>query len=305
LSRLLEILADRESGASEIERRLSQAWLDERPLAAAVVLESITDVVLERFAAMANLLAWVDTMWSLLESGDAAPDARLRAWLENRLEQGAGAPLEIGRRLAPLLERRPIVFTLSRSGTLLAALAAARLAGAEPRVRIAESRPEGEGLRMAADLVSRGLETMLLPDFALASLLGGFHPHGTGLVASPAESMLLVGADGIASSHFVNKTGTAALALVAREAGIPLLVAAGPEKLLPESLAPASEIGVEPWDAARGAVPGSRFDLERVANQWVDRFVLPEGVLRPASLAARIARRRVSRHLTARLAERG
>ncbi len=302
LDALLDVLADRQSGASEIERRLCATWLEAEPADPAAALTRLTDVILERYPAMANLLGWADRMWRLCEAGEVGRAGRLRAWLGERLDEIDTAPLEIGRRLTGLLDKRPIVFTLSRSGTLLGALAAARLAGARPRVRVAESRPEGEGVLLAADLVAQGIETAVLPDFALASLLGGFRPRGLELAAATGESLLLLGADGVTTDSFVNKTGTAALARVARAAGVPVIVAVGRDKLLPPRLAPAGRIGAEPWDTGHRGVPGRRFDFERVANRQVDRFVLPDAELLPGELAARIAERPISRHLAARLA---
>lgn len=305
LDALLDILADRESGASEIERRLCGAWLAAEPADAPAALTRVTDVILERYPAMANLMGWADQMWGLVEAGEVGRDDRIGTWLEARLDEIDTTPIDIGRRLAGRLALRPVVFTLSRSGTILGALVAARLDGAHPRVLVAESRPEGEGLLLAADLVDQGIETAVLPDLTLASLLGGFRPRGLDLAASPEESMLLVGTDGITTEAFVNKAGTGALAREARAAGIPVIVAAGYDKLLPATLAPAATIAAEPWDAGRSGVPGRRFDFERVDCQLVDRFVLPDRELGVDELAEAVAEREVSRHMRGRLAGSG
>lgn len=302
LDRLLEILVDRRSGASEIERRLCEGWLAAAPDDPPAALGPVTDAILERYPAMANLVGWADSLWRLWEAGEAGRDGRLRGWLAARLEEIETTPAAIGRRLRPALAERPVVFTLSRSGTVLGALAGARLAGTAPRVYVAESRPEGEGLLLAADLVARGIEAAVLPDFSLASLLGGFRPRGLELESTPERSMLLVGADGVTAEAFVNKAGTAALAQVARAAGVPVVVAAGSDKLLPPRLAQAGRIGVEPWSSGHPGVPGRRFDFERVDNGLVDSFVLPDAVLTADELARRIVERRVSREMSARLA---
>lgn len=301
LDALLDVLADRESGASEIERRLCRVWLDAGPADAPTALTRVTDVVLERYPAMANLMGWADHLWRLCEAGEVGRDDRIRAWLLRRLDEIETAPVDIGRRLVDLLDERPVVFTLSRSSTILGALAAARLAGAHPEVHVAESRPEGEGVLLAADLVEQGIDATVLPDFSLASLLGGFRPRGLDLAAAPEESVLLLGADGITVDVFMNKTGSAALARVARAAGVPVLVVAGRDKLLQPLLAPAAHIAAEPWNTGHAGVPGRRFDFEEIDNAMVDRFVLPEMDLSPEELASRIAERPISRHLAERL----
>lgn len=304
LDALLDVLADRESGASEVERRLCAAWLAAEPADPEAALGRVTDVILGRYPAMANLMGWADHMWRLVEAGEVGRGDRVRAWLRDRLDEAETAPVGIGRRLVALLAERPVVFTLSRSGTVLGALAAARLAGARPRVLVAESRPEGEGLLLAADLVAQGIETAALPDFSLASLLGGFRPRGLDLAADPGESVLLVGADGVTIDCFINKAGTATLARTARAAGVPVVVVAGADKLLLPRLAPALRIAAEPWDTGRRGVPGRRFDFERVPIGLADRLVLPDAELRPDEVADRIAERPISRRLGELLAER-
>ncbi len=49
-------------------------------------------------------------------------------------------------------------------------------------------------------------------------------------------SIVLVGADGVSESDFVNKIGTYPLALAAREAGVPFHVAASLDRFISEAL---------------------------------------------------------------------
>ncbi|MBL8899219.1 MAG: S-methyl-5-thioribose-1-phosphate isomerase [Planctomycetes bacterium] len=103
------------------------------------------------------------------------------------------------------------------SGTALAVIYAARAAGKQVRVFADETRPLLQGARLTAWELSRsGVPVTLLVDGASASLLR------TGLVAA-----VFVGADRIAANGDVaNKIGTLAVALAAREFGVPFYVVA-------------------------------------------------------------------------------
>ncbi|MBK9383953.1 MAG: S-methyl-5-thioribose-1-phosphate isomerase [Planctomycetes bacterium] len=103
------------------------------------------------------------------------------------------------------------------TGTALAAVYAARAAGKRVQVYADETRPLLQGARLTAWELSRaGIPVTLLVDGASASLLR------TGLVAA-----VFVGADRIAANGDVaNKIGTLAVALAAREFGVPFYVVA-------------------------------------------------------------------------------
>lgn len=114
-----------------------------------------------------------------------------------------------------------LVLTLSRSGTVVAAL---RQADPPPEVVVAASQPEGEGVEVAEALAEAGLGVTLVADAAVAHVL-----------ASEPIDLVLVGADAVLpSGRVVNKTGTHAAALAARAAGIPFVVACTSDKVRPD-----------------------------------------------------------------------
>ncbi len=111
------------------------------------------------------------------------------------------------------------VLTLSRSGTVRDALAAAR------RVFVAESRPAREGVGVAEDLATEidasGPAVALLTDAAVAHVL-----------ATEEVDRVVVGADAILpDGRVVNKTGTRAAALAARREGVPVDAVAASDKV--------------------------------------------------------------------------
>jgi translation initiation factor 2B subunit (eIF-2B alpha/beta/delta family) len=204
------------------------------------------------------------------------------------------------------------VATLSRSGTVLAALREAR-----PAVLVGESRPAREGVAVAETLAADGLDVTLTTDAALPALLGGpvaapdpgrdragpKTETGTGDLPAPdaepadagtadgkpaddpAVDAVLVGADAVlADGSVVNKAGTRALALAAAHEGVPTYVAAARDKVRPDEVvhgesgdAAAVYDGDEP---VRVACP----TFDRTPAALVDGVVTEDGVLDVATV---------------------
>lgn len=283
---LTALLADRRSGASEIESALrgalaAVAGRDEARVEAA--LEEITEAVVERFPCMAPLVCLLDEAWAAWRSGGAPAVARLAR--EGRTDELPAAPAQL---LAAAGGRLGRVLTLSRSGTVLAALRtltpAGGTAGEGLEVLLGEGRPEGEGEAMAADLRAAGYRVAVVVDAALPALAAG-HPAPPGLREEPDRTAVLLGCDSVGPGGFVNKVGSYALARAAAEAGTPVLVLGGLAKLVPADLP-------LPWERETAAASGAerlRFDFERVPLALATRFLLAGEALGPEALARRLA----------------
>jgi translation initiation factor 2B subunit (eIF-2B alpha/beta/delta family) len=110
------------------------------------------------------------------------------------------------------------VLTLSRSGTVVAAL---RQADPLPHIIIAASEPGREGVAVAEALSHDGIDVTLLPDAAVATIL-----------ARGEVDVVLVGADTVLpNGDVVNKVGTLAAALSARTYQVPCYVVAATDKV--------------------------------------------------------------------------
>jgi translation initiation factor 2B subunit (eIF-2B alpha/beta/delta family) len=141
--------------------------------------------------------------------------------VRERAAEAAEAALDADDAAAALAGERcgASVATLSRSGTVLAALRAT-----EPAVLIGESRPACEGTEIAAELADDGLDVTLTTDAALAGELAARDPD-----------TVLVGADAVlADGSVVNKIGTRGLALAAARESVPVYVAAAVDKVRPD-----------------------------------------------------------------------
>ena len=158
------------------------------------------------------------------------------------------------------------VLTLSRSATVTAAL----LAGRPSHVLVAESRPGGEGVPLAAELAAGGLAVTLIPDAALAAV---------------SMELVIVGADAIRppAGSVVNKVGTRLAALAAREAGVPFFAVAATDKI---GEVPRAELQRELADtelAAEG-VPMRAPLFEITPSALVSGVITERGTLSPRDI---------------------
>jgi translation initiation factor 2B subunit (eIF-2B alpha/beta/delta family) len=150
---------------------------------------------------------------------------------------------DLGREGAALIPDGSRVATLSASESVQAILAAAAAADTKFEVLVSESRPHLEGVALARSLRRLGIPSTLVVDAALPRMV-----RGTGAV--------FVGADSISEDEFVNKVGTFPLALAARDAGVPLYVAALEDKFLPKVLRGRPDRDRDPSEVLDGAPPG-------------------------------------------------
>jgi len=173
------------------------------------------------------------------------------------------------------------IATLSQSGAVLAAFERAHRDGRRPNALIGESRPRFEGRELAVQLTARGIPTWLVIDAALPLLL------------SQATAVWL-GADAVTDRGVINKIGSFAAALAAREYSVPVYTIATRRKFLPASTAalridemPPEEV----WKEAPEAVKPRNLYFELVPLTLFTGIVVEDGVL-GATEAAALARER-------------
>ena len=167
-------------------------------------------------------------------------------------------------------------------GTALGVIRALRDRGALAHVIADETRPLLQGSRLTAwELGQLGIEHYLAADGA-----------GPFLIARGHADAVIVGADRVAANGDVaNKIGTYSLALAARRAGIPFVVAA-PESTIDESTATGADIPLElrPDDevasfaGVRAAPEGTRalnYAFDVTPADLVTAIVTDDRVIRP------------------------
>ncbi|WP_251341830.1 NUDIX domain-containing protein [Haloplanus halophilus] len=169
------------------------------------------------------------------------------------------------------------VVTLSRSGTVRAALDRAR-----PTVLIGESRPAREGVEVATDLAEAGLDVTLTTDAALAAELAARDPDA-----------VLVGADSVLSDgSVVNKAGTRGLALAAAREGVPTYAVAAADKVRPDDRFLGEDGGAAALYDGEAPVSVANPVFDRTPVDLVSGVVTERGVLDGDDVAAVAAEHR-------------
>jgi translation initiation factor eIF-2B subunit delta len=214
------------------------------------------------------------------------PPAGLRAALAQSCaterDDLVAARQALARQAAALVtERGAWIATLSASSAVREAVLEAHRAGREPRVLVAESRPRREGRVLAAALAAAGVPVWLVVDAALPLLLS-------------QARMVWLGADAITEQGVINKVGSFAAALAAREHSVPVYALAERRKFMPAGTGalkivemPAAEVWASP---AAGVQPRNVY-FEVVPMPLLRGVVVEDAVLPPGEAAA-VARER-------------
>ncbi len=181
-----------------------------------------------------------------------------------------------------LLTRRDAwIATLSHSRVVVDTLSLAHERSLTPRVLLGEGRPGLEGRRAAAELAAAGIPVWLVADAALPLLVS-------------QAAMVWIGADAVTDRGVVNKIGSYAAALAAREHSVPVYALAGRRKFLPANT-PALQIlempPAEIWEAPAAGVQPRNVYFEIVPLELLRGVVVEDAVL-GVTEAAQLARER-------------
>ena len=183
--------------------------------------------------------------------------------------------------VALVTERGSWIATLSASGAVREAILEAHRVGRQPRVLVAESRPLYEGRALAEALGRAGVPVWLVVDAALPLLLS-------------QARMVWLGADAVTDQGVLNKVGSFAAALAAREHSVPVYALAERRKFLPAGTAAITIVEQPPgevWDAPTAGVSPRNVYFERVPLPLL-RGVVVEDLVLPPGEAAGLARER-------------
>ena len=180
-----------------------------------------------------------------------------------------------------LAERGAWIATLSSSAIVREAFLEAKRLGREPRALVAEGRPRLEGRALAAALAAAQIPVWLVADAALPLLLS----HA---------AQLWIGADAVTESGVINKIGSFAAALAAREHSVPCYALAGRRKFLPAGTPALRIVEMPPgevWDAPAPGVQPRNVYFELVPIGLL-RGIVVEGESLGPTEAATLARER-------------
>ncbi len=295
LRRELDAIArDRRSGAAQLALRgviALQGWLRRRREFTQAELLDTARALLRAQPSMAPLLRLANEVALAADSPSPARFlARSAPRFRNLLQTDAS-------RIARLFERAlrhgryDEVATYSYSSTVLRALVRSR--SLLERVHCSEARPSYEGRALADRLARAGVLVCLQTDASLFSR-----------VAATSQPLVL-GADAILRTGFLNKLGTRALVQLALRAGAPVWVLTDTLKFCPSGFSQSSVrkwIGGPPqqvWKPARKKilVLNAYFDLTRF-NPRI-RFLTERGWMTSTEVQSALRRIRISPRLEA------
>ncbi|MEM1660346.1 MAG: S-methyl-5-thioribose-1-phosphate isomerase [Candidatus Bathyarchaeia archaeon] len=177
-----------------------------------------------------------------------------------------------------------VVFTHCHSSTVTNILKKAREEGKTFEVICTETRPLFQGRITAKELVEAGIKTTLIVDSAARFFMN-------------EVDMVIVGADAITSEgNIVNKIGTSAIALIAKEARTPFYVASELLKFDPETMYGDYEkieerSPREVWDNPPEPliIRNPAFDVTR--RDFIHGIICEEGIISPHTIVEVVRRR--------------
>ena len=166
-------------------------------------------------------------------------------------------------------EKSAWIATLSMSGAVRDGLLEAHTRGKDPRALIAEGRPRLEGRALATELANAGIASWLVADAALPLLLG-------------QARMVWIGADAVTDQGVINKVGSYAAALAARERSVPVYALASRRKFMPAATPALKILEMPPeevWEAPPENVQPRNVYFELVPLDLIQGIVVEDGVL--------------------------
>lgn len=226
-----------------------------------------------------NALAYVERHVERAADVSAKRTA-LRKAASEFIERSKQAVAEIGRQGAAILPRDGTFMTICNSHAALGVFVEMKRQGGDPRVYALETRPFRQGWKSARHLADAGVDVTLIVDGAAMSFIRDV-------------DAVVTGCDTLAANgDVVNKVGTSALALIAREAGKPFYTAGETYKVdLGSPTGGARRI--EERDAREicdpGELPGVKFRnpvFDVTPHAWVTRILTEEGALPPQEVGA-------------------
>ncbi len=176
------------------------------------------------------------------------------------------------------------IFTHCHSSTVVGILVQGKKAGLDFEVFNTETRPLFQGQVTAEKLIKADIPTTMVTD----SAAGFFISKASG--DDYQMDLFLIGADAIlADGSVVNKIGSYGMALAAREAGVPLYVAASLLKFHPSSQIEIERRSPEEiWNRPPKGLKIINYAFDRVPADMLTGYITDQGIIKPDELGEKI-----------------
>lgn len=217
LNNILEI---RTEGASAIERAaliLARKILDSNRLRLSSKVKLLCDSfdkIHRRFSLMANIL----NLCNLIDA-EINDMGKLPTLLDEYQINVSNHRMKTIAKAAEEISGYNAIFTLSNSSMVREAILLAAKSGWDGKVYIVESRPQNEGILLAKKLAKAEIKVMVGVDLLMEQFIG-------------YSDAVVLGADCVTESYFVNKIGSGIAVGVARQLRKPVYVLADKSKMI-------------------------------------------------------------------------
>lgn len=277
-----EIREDHHSGAQALTLKAAQAlrsFIDERKTEPPEALKTELEGFVQKLIMAQPAMASIRNLAMLTVKESLHPDMSAMISLIEEFTRSLSESLErVAEHGAKLIKAGAQVMTISKSSAVYKTLSHAKNQGKQLSVICPESRPLREGVELACELSQLGVSATICAD-ALAPVL-------------VAEcDLVLVGGDALAPEGLVNKIGTFALALGAREAEVPFVALISTHKFA-DHFDPAWIPQMEPEELLDGKEP----EKVRVCNRYFDLtplklltyIVTEQGIISPEEVRKKL-----------------
>lgn len=276
--------ADNVSGASEVLAQTAQFWREEiQVLQPSSLRRGLTSIrhrgffIVQLYPRMAPIFHLVNNV--LLECEKAATVEELLKCAQEAIDHTVNmanlALFQLLPHARKIIKPGMTIFTYSRSGIVLSILKELKRSGYGLQVLLTEARPMNEGLRVAEELVQHQIDVTVFVDAAMQQ-------------AVAACDLILIGADTFSERRIVNKIGTHAIALLARELKKPMYCLATSDKYLPPDLNQPHEsdhAAEEVWPHAPDGIRIRNTYFETTPIDLITDIITELGPFKPAALS--------------------
>ncbi len=189
-------------------------------------------------------------------------------------EKWDGIPLKLAKNASSVIDfSNKTVIVQSHSGTILSFFEHQRRHFNNIHIIQTESRPVMEGREQAKFLVKSGFKVTFITDSAAARFF-------------PETDLVISGADRVCMNHFINKTGTYALALLAKEFNKPFYVLSDSRKFFEDdsciNMKEKKKDPKEIWKNPPERLHIRNYYFEAIPNKLVTAIITETGLRKPS-----------------------
>lgn len=254
-------------------------------------LENVASTILKAQPGMAQLINLFNLVFVTIEnetSEDSIVLSRKVSGAVKRFHELAkNAVAQVAEFGAELISDDSLILVHSNSSTLMGILRKAHDAGKSFHVLLSESRPINEGRACAEELAKLKIESTYFVDAALSK-------------AVDRADVVLLGADSVSEVSVVNKIGTRAIALLAKEAVVEAYIACESSKFLSHKLVQKNETPRNPnevWENPPSEVTIENYYFDNTSLEILTGVITEKGILTPSEIDGKIGAQKLSTKL--------